>query len=265
MHQHLNTWAEWMRATGATDKTVETRLYGIRSLIAHSGQTDPTAFTTRQIVGWLAACRNPWTRRTYHITARQWHRWLLDRGLRSDDPTAVIPPPRTPRSTPRPAPTIAITTLLRVAPRRARAYIVLGVYEGLRCCEIARIRGEHFDGDRFYVEGKGGDGKWMPVHPLVAQLRRGYPAVGFWFPGVHDGHVSAKAVSRTVSLAFRRTGHNVTAHQLRHWFGTMVLRHSGGDIRVVQELLRHASLQSSQVYTQVDSTARTSAVRRLAA
>ena len=265
MHtQYLTAWTQWIQANGGSENTITTRLYGIRALMNHRGNPDPVTFTTAQIVAWLADCHNDWTRRTYLITARQWHRWLLEQGLRADDPTGLLRSPRTPRAVPRPAPGDAIHAVLTGAPRRVRAYIVLGLYAGLRCCEIARVTGQDFDGDRFYVVGKGGSGEWMPVHPLVAQLTRGYPTYGWWFPGRDHGHVAAKAVSRTIAAAFTRAGYHVTAHQLRHWFGTETLRQSG-DLRVVQELMRHRSVASTQIYTQVESRAKTSAVRRLSA
>lgn len=264
-HEIMEQWAEWMRVEGGSEKTVTSRLYGIQALARHSGNTDPVTFTTRQIVAWLAACRNQWTRRTYANHARAWHAWLVEQGLRDDDPTVQTPRPREPRSVPRPAGRDAITAVLGSADRRARAYITLALFEGLRCVEIARVQGEDFnDGGRLLVHGKGGDPRWLPVHPLVAAVRATMPTEGYWFPGSQDGHVRPESVSATVSAAFRRAGYRTTAHQLRHWFGTQVQR-DGGDVRVTQELMGHRSVQSTQIYTQVEDQRKAVAVRRLAA
>jgi site-specific recombinase XerD len=261
----LEMWSQWMRAAGASEKTVDTRIGGIRSLCAHAGAEDPGALTTMDIINWLAACRSPWTRKTYATSARAWHQWLVEQGLRDDDPTERVPRPPQPKGIPRPAGSTALSAVLEVAPRRARAYIALAAFEGLRVHEIAKVQGEHFQGEWLYVTGKGGQLSALPVHQVVQQLQRGFPDEGWWFPsGSRLGHVTPNSVSRTVSQAFRRCGYAVTAHQLRHWFGTHTLRGSR-DLRVTQELMRHQSLSSTQIYTEVANRAKVEAVRRLAA
>lgn len=262
---YLVQWSQWMRATeSASDKTVETRISGIRSLCTHAGTDDPVSLTTMDVVAWLADQRSPWTRRTYATSARMWHRWLRDRGYRDDDPTEKLPLPPQPRGVPRPAATQALADVLEVAGRRGRAYILLAAFEGLRVHEVAKVRGEDFDGDWFYVTGKGGQMSALPVHPLVAQLRIGYPNRGWWFPSrSRGGHVTPNSVSRNISQSFQRAGYDTTAHQLRHWFGTHAQR-VGKDLRVTQALMRHESSSSTQIYTEVADLAKGEVVRRLA-
>lgn len=264
MDGRLVMWEQWMRATGATDKTVTTRINGVRALCAHAGGANPATLTTMDIVAWLADCHTQWTRRTYATSARAWHRWLLEQGFRSEDPTVVIPTVPQPSPVARPAATEAVRDVLKHAGRKTRAYVTLASYEGLRCFEIAKLRGEHFTDGWLLVAGKGGRSAVLPVHPAVKQLQRGYPELGFWFPGSHDGHVHPDSVSETVSVAFHRRGYDVTAHQLRHWFGTWCQR-TGKDVRVTQELMRHRSLASTQIYTAVSSFAKVDVVRRLEA
>jgi integrase/recombinase XerD len=260
----LELWADWLRSEGKSDKTIATRLGGVRSLCGHARTDDPLSITTVQVVTWLAACKTAWTRRTYFTTARAWHEWLVEQDYRRDDPTSRLKTPPAPRGLPRPAPSSALDAVLIGAPRIARAYICLAAYEGLRVHEIAKLRGEDFDGEGWlYVLGKGDHAASLPVHPMVEQLRRGFPDEGWWFPGeTETGHVLPNSVSRAVSQAFRRRGYRVTAHQLRHWFGTHTLRTSR-DLRVTQELMRHASMQSTQIYTEVAGRAKQEAVWRL--
>lgn len=261
----LDEWAEWMRASGAADRTISTRLQGIRTLCSFADTKDPVSLTTRQLISWLAACRSAWTRCTYASSARAWHRWLVDRGYRLDNPMSAVPVPKQPRGVPRPATTSDLKQVLETAPRIARAYITLGAFEGLRVHEIAKVDGDHFDGEGWmYVDGKGGELAAIPVHPLVDQLRRGFPEHGLWFPGSVDGHVSPNSVTKSIGRTFQRRGMHVTAHQLRHWFGTHTQRISK-DSRVTQQLMRHASLDSTQIYTQVADLSKVEAVRRLAA
>jgi integrase/recombinase XerD len=264
MDGRMEMWSQWMRATGATDKTISTRLKGIRALCAHANTTNPCTLTTMDIIAWLADCHSQWTRRTYCTTARMWHRWLVEQGIRGDDPTATIPITPQPGGVARPAASEAIHDVLEHSGRRTRAYITLATYEGLRCFEIAKLRGEDFNDGWLWVAGKGGQPAALPIHPMVKMLQRGFPVNGFWFPGSHDGHVGPDSVSTTVSVAFHRRGYDITAHQLRHWFGTWCQR-TGKDVRVTQELMRHKSLNSTQIYTKVSSLAKVEIVRRLEA
>lgn len=255
----LEEWSEWMRAAGASDKTIETRLKGISALCSNAGIDDPVSLTTRQIVRWLAGCNSAWTRSTYATSVRLWHKWLVDQELRADDPTERVPRPPQPRGVPRPAATSVLGAVLPTAPRRARAYILLCAFEGLRVSEVARVRGEDFDGEGWlYVNGKGSVSAALPVHQLVEQLRVGFPVEGWWFPS-NGGHVTPEAVSATISRTFQRAGYRVRAHELRHWFGTHALRNSR-DLRVVQDLMRHASPSSTAIYTQVASRRKQEAV-----
>jgi integrase len=258
----LEEWADWYKAGGAADQTIRTRLTNIRLLAAHAG-TDPAAITSRQIVAWLASCNAQATKATYGTSARMWFAWLVEQGYRDDDPMVKVRKPKHPRGVPRPVSSEALAGALAVASRRARAYITLAAYAGLRVHEVAKVRGDDFADGWLYVTGKGDKAAALPVHPILGQLRRGWPAQDFWFPGTVDGHVGAGAVSTTIGATFTKAGHRgVTAHQLRHWYGTWLLR-TTKDVRVVQELMRHASLASTQIYTEVSSDAKINAMRRL--
>lgn len=262
-HELLHEWADWMLAAGAAKNTVRTRTDGVRLMWHTAGVNDPVQIPTREIIRWLAGCQAKWTRCTYAASARAWFRWLVDQGHLESSPMDRLPVPTTPRSVPRPAPSDAVRRTLEVCGRRARAYIVLGTFLGLRVHEIAQVDGENFDGGWYFVRGKGDVQAAIPTHPLVEQMRRGYPAAGPWFPGSFDGHVGSATVTHTVTRAFHKAGYHVTAHQLRHWFGTHAQR-VGRDSRATQQLLRHANLASTQIYTEVADQHLQEIVRRLA-
>lgn len=263
MHPSLDEWADWMRALGSSEATIRTRTSGIRTLCQHAHLDDPRRVTTRQLVSWLAAANTGWTRRTYWLSVHAWCAWLVLVGERPDDPSAPIPRPRQPHGVPRPVPEVVVRAVLSNPPgRRAYAYIVLASYAGLRVHEIAKVRGEDVDGDWLFVQGKGGQGAAVPMHPLVMSLARQMPSVSYWFPGSHGGHVAADSVSRVVRNAFKSVGSEATAHRCRHLFGTGVLRASR-DIRVTQVLLRHQSLGSTQIYTEVTDADLVAAVHAL--
>ena len=72
------------------------------------------------------------------------------------------------------------------------------------------------------------------------------------FPWSGAGPAPAYLVSQTVNDWMHRRGYGDTLHQARHWFGTEAYRSSGRDLRTTQELLRHRSVVSTQIYTALD-------------
>lgn len=265
MHESLEDWAQWMRATGSSEATVATRTKGIRTLQRHAGLSDPRQIQARHVVAWLADQRSSWTRATYWASAHMWFDFLLTTGELEMDPIARVPKPRQPHGVPRPVSERVVRKILDDPPgHRAYAYVVLASYAGLRVHEVAKIRGEDVNWDTgwMFVAGKGGQEAWVPMHPIVATLARGMPDVGFWFPGSHDGHVAADSVSRTIRNAFKSVGSSATPHMCRHLFGSAVLR-ACGNARVTQRLLRHQSLASTEIYTKVSGEDMEAAVNAL--
>lgn len=256
-----------MRAGGLSERTVQTRTSQIRTLCRAVGEDDPAAITTGQLIDWLSVCVSPWTRRTYWSSARAWCDWLIRMGLREDDPSALLPAPKMPRGTPRPVAWAVIEKMLaEPASVRSYSYVALAAYTGLRVHEIAKFRGEDVDVEVgwLFVDGKGARRAALPLHPVIARLAIGMDPVGYWFPGACGGHVRPQAVSRTIRAALERVGSHASAHALRHAFGSQVLRNSH-DIRVTQLLLRHQSLSSTQVYTEVSDADMVAAVNALPA
>jgi len=110
-----------------------------------------------------------------------------------------------------------------------------------------------------FVTGKGGQEATVPTHPDLWLLAGSYPATGYWFPSPSGGHILAGTVGIRVGRLFRRHGIEGSIHRTRHTYGTRLLR-SGANIRVVQTLLRHASLATTEMYTAVDEDERRAAV-----
>jgi integrase/recombinase XerD len=264
----LADWARHMRAEGLSTRTV-TEWPRIVLRAARWADADPTELTTDELADYLAALPSAATRQTYYSALRAWHRWLLATSCRADDPLAAIRRPRAPRGTPHPVATGHLEVLLASGiRRRTRTAILLAAYEGLRVHEIAKIRGEDVDliGRRLRVVGKGGAERWMPLHPVIATEAHRYPRRGYWFPSpARPGrHVRRDSLSAVISRAMDRCGIPGTAHSLRHWFGTELLR-SGANAREAQELLRHASLATTAIYTLVAADAQQAAIDRLPA
>ena len=251
-HDRLDEWAEWMLMTGASDKTIRTRVQNIEGLTRHAGIQDPEMITTRHIVAWLARRElSDWTRLTYWHSATAWGRGLLEREHRDVDPAAKLPRVKNPKSRPRPVPDEVIERML-ADPRstRAYAYTVLAVFQGLRVHEIAMFDGAWIQGRWLWVRGKGNADDAIPVHPRTVRLAAGRPLAGYWFPGAMNGHVRPVSVSATLRLALEAAGSDAKPHGLRHSYGTMLQRRVR-NIRTTQQLMRHRSLAATQVYTLV--------------
>ena len=150
----------------------------------------------------------------------------------------------------------------------ARDAAVLGLLygSGLRIAEALSLKREQAPapntGDALTVTGKGNKARMVPVLPQVAKLVADYlalcpfdlPPDGPLFVGAQGGTLSARVVQLTMARLRGALGlpDSATPHALRHSFATHLLAR-GGDLRSIQELLGHASLSTTQIYTAVDS------------
>lgn len=134
---------------------------------------------------------------------------------------------------------------------------------GLRIGEALGLTGDVLPlGDRIRVTGKRGKTRMVPLLPQVKEAIEAYLAACPWpaekaaplFRGTRGGPLSPALVRRAVQGARGRLGlhERATPHALRHSFATHLLGR-GADLRALQELLGHASLSSTQIYTQVDA------------
>lgn len=264
----LTEWALWMRAAGMSERTIGSRTGLIDFLGRHAG-VDACAATWQDLATFLArevekgVRVSPGTRSVNYADLSAWFSWLQAMGYRSDNPVDLLHKPKSVKRRPRPVTTAQLERVLAACTRRrTRAMVLLGAYQGFRVHEIAKFRGEDIQGDQVRVVGKGGKEDWLPLHPYIAELAADFPRWGYWFESyTRAGQpVTAKSVCTVISKLMDRAEVDATAHQLRHWYGTEVLRAAGGNTRVAQELLRHESLATTAGYTFVDPTERRAAV-----
>lgn len=214
--------------------------------------------------------RRGWRGRTlaqFLSTLRGWFRAAVRAGTLSADPTAGLRPPRTGRKLPQVLDADEAGQLVEVdaaAPLGARDRALLEVIYGLglRLGEVCALSWPQLDLDagEARILGKGSKTR---IVPLGAQAR---DALIAWravhpnredpdapvFPG-RSGGLSPRAVQVRLKLLARRQGlwKNVYPHLLRHSYASHILE-SSGDLRGVQELLGHADLRTTQVYTHLD-------------
>ena len=180
--------------------------------------------------------------------------------------------PKRPRTLPRPAAPDDVVALSETARDEARedwvgkrdlALLLLLYGSGLRVAEALGLTGATVPaGETLRVKGKGGKERVVPMLPRVAAALADYAACCPYdlakdaplFRGVRGGALADGQVRAVVRQARRSLGlpESLTPHALRHSFATHLLG-AGADLRSLQELLGHASLSSTQIYTEVDA------------
>jgi integrase/recombinase XerD len=212
----------------------------------------------------------PASRRTERAAMVAFYRFAEADGHRADDPSLRLAPVKVPRGQPRPFSAAQVQRMLESgAYTRTRAQILLGYYQGFRVSQIARVHGRDIDlrEQTIRTVGKGGKDRVLPLHQVIAELARMMPRDDYWFPARRGkpGHISPSGVSENISDAKHRAGiidPTLSAHSLRHAFGTHLVD-EGVDIRVIQELMMHESLSSTQIYTGVSRSLKAEAIAML--
>lgn len=257
----LHRFDLWMRSAGRADKTIQMRLVMARQVLDR--WPDPCEPTDADLSEWLGGMRNrltgeplsPAARATYYSGVRAFFQWLTLIGVVRVDPTAtpLFQRPRVGKGLPRPLSVTEERRVLLAARGNTRAWLLLALRAGLRAHEIAKIRGEDVTAESVYVKGKGGKESYLPTHPDIARLAEEYPARGWWFPSSeHDGHVSADSVSILVGRLFRACGiPKGSIHRARHTYAT-TLRRMGVDLFDIQDLMRHESVATTEIYAKGD-------------
>lgn len=206
---------------------------------------------------------------------RSFARFLERNGKGKVGALAAVRTPKLPRTLPKPltaSSAVQVTdSALREGETRepwiiARDAAVLGLLygSGLRISEALGLKRKDFAGgaDVLTVIGKGNKTRMVPMLPQVAKLIANYvaicpsnlPADGPLFVGARGRALSPRVVQLTMARLRGALGlpDSATPHALRHSFATHLLAR-GGDLRSIQELLGHASLSTTQIYTAVDS------------
>lgn len=202
---------------------------------------------------------------------RSFIRWMADR--EGFEPSKLLNArgPRYRRSLPRPLQPDQARELLDMTAgghptpwvaARDLAVLTLLYGCGLRISEALQMNGSDWPmGESLIIRGKGGRERQVPVLPVARAAIADYLRQCPWpqepqaplFRGVRGARVQPAIIAGVMRLARERLGLPPTAtpHALRHSFATHLLA-AGGDLRTIQELLGHASLSTTQVYTGVD-------------
>ncbi len=214
---------------------------------------------------------------------RQFHKFLYAEGQRNDDPGTILEGPRRARPVPRTLSVAEVDRLLAVArqglfdlsrpaPERLRATRTFCLIEvlyatGLRVSELValpRSAATHREA-LLMIRGKGGRERLVPLsdpartaisayRTLLVTIQPTHSTSSFLFPADSEsGHLTRQAFARDLKAAAAAAGlatKTISPHVLRHAFASHLLQ-NGADLRVVQELLGHADVSTTQIYTHV--------------
>lgn len=244
----LGALADWSAARGLTLEALDGE--HLRAFVAdeHRRGCAPKTLQRR-----LSACRS-------------FYGWLLRHGRVGANPVAGVRGPKAPRALPRvldPDEAKALVEADVDAPLglRDRALLELFYSSGLRLSELCGLRWSQVDLDDALVSvhGKGRRERIVPIgsHARAAladwRASTGAKADDPVFAGRGGGFITPRAVQLRVKQLASRQGlfKHVHPHMLRHSFASHILE-SSGDLRGVQELLGHADLATTQIYTHLD-------------
>lgn len=203
---------------------------------------------------------------------RQFIAFCLDEGLRADDPSAALARPRTRRPLPRLLDHQEVERLLGTAEDEARAGTPEGIRllalvemlygSGLRATELVSLPVASLPRDvpMIAITGKGGQQRLVPVSSRALAALQRWLAVRpggsrHLFPSPRGGHLTRVRLFQLLrDLAVRADldPAKVSPHVLRHAFATHLLE-GGADLRVLQTLLGHADIATTEIYTHVDA------------
>ncbi|MFN4296577.1 MAG: site-specific tyrosine recombinase XerD [Brevundimonas sp.] len=229
------------------------------------------------IEGWFADLSrrglSPATQARRRSAVRQFYRFALAEGWRADDPSRRLDAPRQGRSLPRTLSRDEIERLIAAASAREGAAGVrliclmeLAYASGLRVSELLglKVQAVRRDPTHLIVRGKGGKERLAPLNDAARTAVKAWlvqrdadkaRADSPWlFPsGGRSGHLTPRRFAQLLDQAAMDAGIDparVSPHVLRHAFATHLLE-GGADLRIVQTLLGHADIATTQIYTHV--------------
>ena len=268
-----------LRRRGAAEKTRRAYAIDIGQFALWCGAQgiDPVEVTPRTLRRYAATLSD---RRAVAATVarklaalRALYRALREHGVVAQNPADLIPAPKRPRNLPRVLRPDEMAAVLDRIPAstplelRDRALFEVAYASGLRAEELVTLDAASvdFDGEELRVEGKGSKTRFVPVgepalRAVARYLERARPALqnGDDTPALFLSKSGRRLSTSDVRRRLRAwTRHaevqgGVSPHTLRHSFATHLLE-GGADLRAIQELLGHASISTTQIYTRVES------------
>jgi integrase/recombinase XerC len=200
---------------------------------------------------------------------RSLFRWMLREGLAEHNPATPVRAPKSPRHLPATLDADSIGQLLEIPcdtplAIRDKAIMELFYSSGLRLSELAGLRWEQLDlaSGMVTVTGKGNRTRMVPVGRMASEALLEWSKARLNFVSFEEPHVfvsqrgnpiAVRTIQTRIRYWAKHQGipQNIYPHLLRHSFASHMLE-SSGDLRAVQELLGHADISTTQIYTHLD-------------
>lgn len=200
---------------------------------------------------------------------RSFYRWMMREGFAEHNPATAVKAPKSPAKLPATLDSDAVTRLLDIKADsplaiRDKAIMELFYSSGLRLSELASLRWDQIDptSGLITVTGKGNKTRVVPVGSYAAKALTAWRKARGNFAGFDEPHIfvsnrgtpiSTRTIQSRIRYWAKKQGlpQQVYPHLLRHSFASHMLE-SSGDLRAVQELLGHADISTTQVYTHLD-------------
>lgn len=236
--------------------------------------SDVAADHIGEFLGWRKSSgRAPATLKAHAIAIRAFFRFLLQRHGLQEDPTKFVGIPKVEDFLPETLSGEEVVKLISATAGttsldlRDRALVELLYASGLRVSELCNARLENFDPDKKFIRvtGKGKKERLIPVGTraclaLEKYLQFGRPELvskhtgGEIFLSIRGRKLTNQRIWQLLVALGERAGlsKEIYPHMLRHSFATHLLE-GGADLRIIQELLGHSSVATTQIYTHVDS------------
>lgn len=282
--RHLETFLEMLSAErGAAVHTLDAYrrdLLDYADFLRKRGRSfeEATAADIRAYLATLSSAGLKASTQARRLSAmRQLHRFLLDEDIRSDDPTSAIESPKRARPLPKIVSEAQTQALIDAAaalegPEAVRLLCIVELLyaSGLRVSELVTLPLAALTGERrmIIVKGKGKRERLVPLGAPAREAIKAYLTVRarflpkqekaqrFLFPsrGI-EGHLTRRRVAQLLKDLAVKAGvdpRKLSPHVLRHAFATHLVSH-GADLRSVQQLLGHADIATTEIYTHVES------------
>lgn len=248
--QLLKEFRQYLIRQGRSEGTLTQRIGDIRRLKDNLGELSGT--TRENLENYIDLATAEWSpayRKKVYASYRAFFYWAKRRRLIDRNPSKRLDTVRVPRYLPRPLPEEVVLEAFDAASNIEAAMLCLGATQGLRRTEIATAHPKFRDGSFLRVTGKGAKERIVPLDPLtlslLEQIERDQSRDEYYFRGRFGGHLHPSTVYKWLK---RHLGSDWSTHNLRHRAASHGLQ-TTGDLRGVQELLGHASLTSTQIYT----------------
>lgn len=249
----IDGYTNWLLSHRA-ESTAERRVHYAGRIALWAQEQEKRVFQLNhlEVATWLTkkVGPKPNTKSSAKASASMLFNWGIEAQLVSSNPVHRLPTIRRPRALPRPCPENVLNSGLSNATRRRDILmLLLPTYGGLRAGEAARLHPRDCIDGFMHVTGKGSKQRDVPIHPLLARAMEHFDPNEYFFPSDMSitGHVLPASLGRRVRDLLDMKGWN--AHTLRHRFATEVYG-KDPDLLALRDLLGHASVSTTEIYTQ---------------